>query len=60
MTPAMQMTFNPSSMHSVTSDGSSGTFDVRNRVYAGSHSIQQLFNNKPITDSNLFYRYLIT
>ena len=51
VTPAMEMTFNPLSMRSVTSDGSSGTFDVRNRVYADSHSIQQMFNNKPMADS---------
>lgn len=48
----MQMTFNPSSIHSVTCDGSSGTFDVRNHVYADSDLIQQSFNNQPIKESN--------
>lgn len=63
ITPSMRMTFNPSSLRSVTSDGCSGSYDVRSRVYTDSMTLQKSIQTKPSQESTAsfvwFIRYFV-
>lgn len=50
VTPSMRMTFNPSSLKSVTSDGCAGTYDVRSRVYTNPEVIQQSIQTRTVKE----------
>ena len=53
ITPSMRMSFNPSSLTSVTQDGYFGTYDVRDRTLASPDTILQSIQ-KPAVNNGIF------
>ena len=59
ITPSMRMSFNPSSLKSVTQDGYFGTYDVRDLAFAPPETIQQSIQKPAVNNGIKFQLYLI-
>lgn len=59
VTPSMRMTFNPTSLRSVTSNGYSGSYNVSSRVYSSHDSVNQAIKTRPEKDSIIIFDIFI-
>lgn len=55
----MRMTFNPTSLRSVTSNGYSGSYNVSSRVYSSHDSVNQAIKTRPEKDSIIIFDIFI-